>query len=149
MGCPPDLEQVVGERAGWWIGCRSCWTLSQHWAAPSATDWHTPTVWRRGSAGPSSLLLSDCTTSTAPSRPHCALCNTNTYTYTSLISLCGFIILLLLWWLLLLSLLLLSLILLLLLFKKSIPISHPCIISTFVIFHYYIELSFWHTLFLD
>ena len=51
-------------------------SLSQHWAAPSATDWCIPSVWRRGIEGPSFLLLSDCITSTAPERPHSALCNT-------------------------------------------------------------------------
>ena len=42
------------ERAGWWTSCHHCWwrspapcrSLSQHWAAPPATDWYTPSVWR-------------------------------------------------------------------------------------------------------
>ena len=38
-------------------------------AAPSATSWFTYGVWRRGSAGPSFLLLSGWTTSCAPSKP--------------------------------------------------------------------------------
>ena len=36
------------ERAGWWTSCHrcpaTCRSLSQHWAAPSATDWYTPGV---------------------------------------------------------------------------------------------------------
>ena len=61
------------ERAGWWTSCPHCWWWSPtplqvtlHWAAPSAIDWYT-----------SSVQLSDSTTSTAPSRPHCALHNKN------------------------------------------------------------------------
>ena len=68
------------DRAGWWTSWwRSptpCRSLSQHWAATSATDWYTSSVWRWGIAGPS-FLLSDCATSTAPSIPHHELCNTN------------------------------------------------------------------------
>ena len=49
------------ERVGWWRSCHCCWcrsptlcrSVSQHLAAPSATDWYTLSVWRRGIACPS------------------------------------------------------------------------------------------------
>ena len=56
------------ERAGWWTSCHHCWcrsptpcrSLSQHWSAPSATDWYTLTV-------KETYHRSDCMKSTAPS----------------------------------------------------------------------------------
>ena len=55
---------------------------------PKRIHWYTRSVWRRGITGPSSLLLSDCKTSTAPNRPHCALCNTNSIHNWFLILVC-------------------------------------------------------------
>ena len=58
-----------------YVCCKPHQLLIFHWiTSPSATDWYTLSVWRRGITGPSFLLLSDCTTSTAPYRPHPVLC---------------------------------------------------------------------------
>lgn len=47
--------------------CRAPW---EHWRAPTVTGCFTLSVWKSNIAGPSFLLLSECTARLAPSRPH-------------------------------------------------------------------------------
>ena len=62
-------------------------TLSQHRAAPSEMDWLCEGEVKQVLP---SFLLSDCTTSAAPNRPHCALCNTNSIHSPFLIWVCTY-----------------------------------------------------------